>query len=229
MTERDDPIPAGHTPQHNPGMEPRPDRTPAQDTGDSTEFLAQLAGSKTDGTAYLYSEDVEPLASITMTDVYEGETDINQERPESDAESLDLLLETGLRDGETDDVMEAIQEGYTYVPPIDPPITIDADDPESIQIAAGTAVSANDGDFPENGVDTDHMRGDDMRAVVRQALRRDSSTSFLADQLDIATINGLVIVRGQVDDLDDTDNIVAVISDVPGVEEVRDETIVRGL
>jgi hypothetical protein len=32
-----------------------------------------------------------------------------------------------------------------------------------------------------------------------------------------------------VDDLEDTDNIVAVISDLPDVEAVRDETTVRGL
>jgi hypothetical protein len=32
-----------------------------------------------------------------------------------------------------------------------------------------------------------------------------------------------------VDDLDDTDNIVAVISELPGVEEVRDETVIAGM
>ena len=42
-------------------------------------------------------------------------------------------------------------------------------------------------------------------------------------------LGGAVVVRGVVDDLDDTDNIVAVISELPGVESVRDETTVLGL
>ncbi len=229
MTDNNDAIPTQHTPQHNASMEPRADPTPDQDQGESAEFLEQLAGVNTDGTAYFDAEDVESLEGITMTDVYEGDTDVNQERVEGEAERFDLLVERELREGETDDVMEAVEEGYTYVPPIDPPITINADDPESIEVATGTDLSAREPNFPESGLDTAHMNDDDMTALVRRALRDDSSTSFLADHLHIATVNGTVIVRGQVDDLDDSDNIVAVISDVPGVEEVRDETVVRGL
>lgn len=229
MTEHNEAIPAGHTPQHRAEQEPRPDPTPAQDEGDSTEFLEQLAGTHTDGTAYIDAEDVEQLQGISMTDVYQGDTDVNQERAEGDAERFDLLVERELREGETDDVMEAVEEGLTYVPPIDPPITIDRDDPESIEVAAGTALSADDPGLAESGLDTEHMGEDDMRALVRRSLRDDSATTHLADRLDIAVINGTVIVRGEVDDIDDTDNIVAVISDIPGVEEIRDQTEVRGL
>lgn len=229
MTEHNQAIPPGHTPQHRVEQEPRPDPTPEQDEGDSTEFLEQLAGTHTDGTAYIDAEDVEQLEGISMTDVYQGDTDVNQERVEGDAERFDLLVERELRDGETDDVMEAVEEGFTYVPPVDPPITFDRDDPESIEVATGTDISARDPSFAESGLDTAHMGEDDMRALVRRSLRDDSSTSHLADRLDIVVINGTVIIRGQVDDIDDTDNIVAVISDIPGVEEIRDQTEVRGL
>ncbi len=229
MAERDQAIPAGHTPQHRPEQEPRPDPTPEQDEGESAEFLEQLAGMHTDGTAYFDAEDVERLEGITMTDVYEGDTDVNQERVEGNAERFDLLVERELREGETDDAMEAVQEGLTYVPPIDPPITFDHDDPESIEVATGTDISARDPKFAESGLDTAHMAEDDMRALVRRSLRDDSSTSHLADRLSIAVINGTVIIRGEVDDIDDTDNIVSVVSDIPGVQEVRDQTIVRGL
>lgn len=229
MTERNEAIPTGHTPQHRAEQEPRPDPTPEQDEGESTEFLEQLAGIHTDGTAYIDAEDVEQLEGITMTDVYQGDTDVNQERVEGEAERFDLLVERELRAGETDDVMEAVEEGLTYVPPVDPPITFDHDDPESIEVATGTDISARDPSFAESGLDTAHMGEDDMRALVRRSLRDDSATSHLADRLDIVVINSTVILRGEVDDIDDTDNIVAVVSDIPGVDEIRDQTVVRGL
>jgi hypothetical protein len=229
MSERESSIPTGHTLQHNPEQEPRPADPAPQDEGESTEFLHQLAGTHTDGTAYFDVEDIEPLRTVTMTDVYQGETDVNQIRVEGEVESLDMLESREFRDGETDDPMVAIEEGYSYVPPIDPPIRIDEDDPESIEVAVGTASSANDPKDPESGLDTAHMAGDDMTALVRRALRDDASTSHLANRLHIYTANGIVVLRGEVDDLDDTDNIVAIVSEVPGVDEVRDETTVRGL
>jgi hypothetical protein len=237
MAERDTPIPSGHTPQHNPEMEPRPDPSPDQDRGDTTEFLEQLAGTNTDGTAYVDVRNVEPLDDMqtfeegaSPTDLYQGDTDANQIRGEGGAESYDLLVERELRAGETDDVMDAIEEGLTYVPPIDPPTVTDPDDPESIQVASGFSVSADDeSDLDAREFDSAGVAEDDMRATVRRALRNDSLTSHLADRLHITTVNGTVIVRGEVDDLEDTDNIVAVISDLPDVEAVRDETTVRGL
>ncbi len=227
MTDREGPIPAGHTPQHNVSMEPRPDPTPDQDQGDSTEFLEQLAGTHADATAYIDDEDIEQLQDITMTDVYQGETDVNQERSEA-SESLGMLESLELREGETDDVMVAVEEGLTYVPPIDPPIQIDQDDPESIQVAAGFGLTADEPEI-EGSFDSARTTEDDMVARVRRALLNDSTTSHLADRLQIVTVHGTVTLRGMVDDLDDTDNIVAVVSDIPGVEAVRDETTVRGL
>ncbi len=84
-------------------------------------------------------------------------------------------------------------------------------------------------DVPEGSFDTARTAEDDMTARVRHALRADSATQHLADRLRIATVNGTVIVRGLVDDLTDTDNILTVIGEVPGVEAVRDETTVQGL
>ncbi len=222
-----------HTPQHRVEQDPRPADPAEQDMGESTDFLNQLAGRNPDQTAYIDDADVEPLQGITPTDLYEGDTDVNQVLAEGGAEQFDLLVEQELRAGETDDVIEAIQEGLTYIAPIDPPITTDYDSLESVGVAAGFAVSADPLDRVEsidaNDNDRYFERGDDMTALVRQALRADAATTHLADRLHIATINGIVVVRGLVDDIDDTDNIVAVISDLPGVQSVRDETVVRGL
>lgn len=221
-------IPSTHTPQHDPGLEPQAYEIAPQDEGDSTDFLEQLAGVNTDGTAYVDVSNVEPLEGVTSTDIYEGDTDIYQLRGEGDAESLDILTETELREDETDDVMNAIEEGMTYVPPIDPPVVPDPDNLDGVAMAAGFGSTAED-ESDLGGDDTDHEEGDEMEARIRLALRRDASTSHLVGRLAIATINSTVVVRGQVDDLDDSDNIVAVISELPGVEAVRDETIVRGL
>ena len=222
-----------HTPQHRPEQDPQPDPEPPQDQGESNEFLDQLAGRNVAETAYFDAADVEPLEGISMTDVYEGDVDSNQELVERGAEQFDLLVERELRAGETDDVMEAVEEGLTYVPPIDPPIVPDPDNLESVDVAAGFALDADELDSPpdldRDSEDRFFDRSDDMTALVRRALRTDAATTHLADQLLIATINGTVIVRGTVDDLEDSDNIIAVISDLPWVESVRDETEVRGL
>src|SRR5919205_1189577 len=148
MTDRE--LSGLHTPQQRPEQEPRSDPNPPQDRGESNEFLDQLAGQNTDQTAYFDDEDIEPLEGITTTDIYEGVTDINQELQEGGAEQLDLLVEQELRAGETDDVMEAIQEGYTYVPPIDPPVTPDADTRESVSVAAGFAFSTDERYEPDS-------------------------------------------------------------------------------
>ena len=218
-----------HTPQHRPSQDPRPDPEPAQDEGESNEFLDQLSGRNVAQTAYFDVSDVDPLEGVTMTDVYEGVTDVTQDHAEEGGERLDMLVERELRAGETDDPMEAVQEGLTYIPPIDPPVTTDPDSYESVQIASGFSVSADDVDPDEGGAERDFMAGDDMTAMVRHALRADAATTHLADRLTIATINGRVIIRGIVDDLDDTDNVIAVISDLPGVISVRDETTIRGI
>ncbi len=68
-----------------------------------------------------------------------------------------------------------------------------------------------------------------MTARVRDALRADASTSLYADRVRIDTEGGVVVLRGEVEDVDDTDAIASVAEQVEGVTEVRDELRVRGL
>src|SRR5262245_19941344 len=55
---------------------------------------------------------------------------------------IELLNELELRAEETDDVMEAVAEGYTYVPPNDPPVVPGTW--ANAEIASGLGVSALD-------------------------------------------------------------------------------------
>ncbi len=195
-----------YTPQDDLPLNQVQNNQPELDGEDET--AAALLGNNPNQTAYVDVTDVDALAGATLTDVYEGNADTEQTAGD---DSYDLLIERELRAGETEDVMEAIEEGYTYLPPVDPPASLDPDADHSLDALTGSEDE------------------DDLTAAVREALRRDSQTTDLVDQLRIATINGVVVVRGEVDDLDDTDNIVAVASVVAGVEAVRDETRVRNI
>jgi osmotically-inducible protein OsmY len=68
-----------------------------------------------------------------------------------------------------------------------------------------------------------------MTDRVREALRADAATSRYADILKIETEGGVATIRGVVDDILDSDDIIAVASEVTGIVEVRDQLKVRGL
>jgi hypothetical protein len=131
-----------------------------------------------------------------------------------DAASLDELTESELREGETADPIEAIEEGETWVPPTDPPIVPVSGDPDGIEVPG----------FEE----LDEAEGS-VNARIREALRSDSATSALADRLEIAVVGSTAIIRGQVDGIEDSDAILEVASQVEGIDEVRDETEFPGL
>ncbi len=182
--------------------------------------------------AYLTTDEVDKLGDLTDTEIYEGELEagVSDDLPgEPIEENLESLTEDELRDGETADPNVAAEEGLTWVPPIDPPVVADAEDPDGMRVAAGFGVDARDDPY-----DSDHAgellsAEDDFEARIREALLADSATSRYADSLVIGNRGGTVVVRGVVDDIDDTDNIAAVISAVDGVEEVVDETEVAGI
>jgi hypothetical protein len=147
---------------------------------------------------------------------------------DTDVQSLDALTEGEFRDGETTDVLVAIEEGEVWIPPSDPP-TVPSDDPQGIQIAAGTGVSADDEPY-----DDDHRSGEldeegSMNARVREALRADAATTTLADRLEIAVVGSTAIIRGEIDGIEDSDNLIEGASRVEGIEDVLDETEVAGL
>jgi len=182
--------------------------------------------------AYLTQDEVDTLGEITDTEIYEGELEAraNDDQPdEAVAENLELLVETELREGETSNPDVAAEEGLTWVPPIDPPVVIDREDPQGAVVAAGFGTDAFEEPF-----DTDHPSElldieDDFESRIRDALRADSSTSRYADMVLLGNRGGTVVVRGEVEDVDDTDDIVAVISNVVGVAEVLDELEVAAL
>lgn len=147
----------------------------------------------------------------------------------SDVERLSELDQNDLSSGETNDPGQAAEEGLTYMPPTDPPVVPDMDDPQGVRVAAGFGATATDEPFDADHHSETLSSDDEMATRVREALRADAATSGYAESLAIGTRGTTVAVRGVVDDIDDTDNVVEVVSRVSGVAEVIDELEVRGV
>jgi hypothetical protein len=178
-----------------------------------------------DQDAVVDPDEIEGRRVPTKTEFDELEPE-NRSNPAADGiESLEGLATEGLRDEETDDPEVAAEEGMPWVPPIDPPVVATPWDVDPV-VAAGTGVSALDETYDEGSPLSEEG---DINERIREALRADSATSRLADSLVIGVVGSTAIIRGVVDDIDDSDNIVAVVERVPGIEDVRDETIFPGL
>lgn len=217
-------------PRNRPDERPSPASQPPVD--DLRERLGEEEPDEQDGAITI--DEIETARIPTVTELDEGAATIPDRRYASEelnpdaVTSLDEAADSELRDGETDDPLVAIEEGQTWVPPSDPP-TVPSDDPQGIDVAAGTGVESSDERY-----DDDHRGGGDLdegdlNSRIREAIRNDAATSVLADRLEIAVVGSTAILRGVVDDVDDGDTLAAVIEQVEGIDEVRDETEVASL
>lgn len=202
------------------------------DPDDDQEKLDQLMGNRSaddQGSAVISADQIDNLGELRDTHQYLGELEagVNDDLPD-DAESLDMLTELELRADETDDAFTASDEGMTYVPPIDPP-TVPSASREDAEIAAGFGVSALDEPYDQDHHSTFELADDDVAARVYEAIRADSATSDYADRIAINVDEGIVTLRGEVVDLDDSDNLLAVAGYVEGVVDVVDKLRVRAL
>ncbi|HEX9370884.1 MAG TPA: BON domain-containing protein [Roseiflexaceae bacterium] len=221
--------------------------------------LRELAGDRPpeDQAAYIEIGDVDTLAALSPTAIDEGDLPAGDEDEPPDeaarrellaeigegepppgdedvflahAERLDLLSELELRAEETADPIEAVEEGFAYVPPIDPPVVPGHSGSfANAEIASGLGISALDEPYDEGHHGSFLPDDDEISARVREALRADSSTSAYAARIRIDTRAGVVTLRGLVDDLIDNDNLLAVAAYVRGVTDVVDQLRVRGL
>ena len=188
------------------------------------EFGRELTGDQPEGdqVAYLREGELDEDDGVTDTEIYEGEADSSAEG------ALESLTELDMRAGETADPDVAAEEDLTWVPPVDPPV-IPADNSEGLEMAAGFGTTGFDGQIDEDHRAEDLTDEDEVSARVREALRADASTSRYADELAIANASGVIAVRGVVDDIEDTDNVLEVAGRVSGVRDVIDELDVRAL
>ena len=131
--------------------------------------------------------------------------------------------------GETDDYLVAREEGVPYVPPTDRVVS-EARESESGVDVAGTdetdagELERDDAIQPEDGA---LPRDDELRADVISALR--ASDVPAGDRIRVAVTGARVRVAGEVESVDVLDEILGIVGDVVGVDEVVDEVTVTGL
>ncbi len=198
------------------------------------EMGRELSGDQPEGdqVAYVRQSEIDDLGTMRDTAIYEGELEagVHDDLPtETESENLEDLTALEMRAGETANPDIAAEEGLAWVPPIDPPVIPSEEDPQGLEVAAGFGV-----DSLAEPYDADHHSEavtdtDDMEERIHEALRADSATSAMAQRIQVALRGGTVILRGEVEDLLDTDEVVAVVERVTGVTEVIDEIEVAAL
>ena len=177
-----------------------------------------------DQDAVLDTDELEHQRTPTRTELDAGYSIPDLEYAGDRAAVLESLDLEDLREGETDDPGVAAQEGLTYVPPIDPPVIADPEAEDGIVPAAGIAVSAESEPYDDSHRGTDLDPESQPIVRIREALRADSQTSVLEDRLIIGTRGSVAVIRGVIDDVDDSDAILEVVSRVEGISDVIDET-----
>lgn len=149
-----------------------------------------------------------------------------ERQPLPSEDTGDLLDEPS--SGVTDDYLVAREEGVPYVPPMDRVLSesrglegVDyagTDDTDAGELDRDDRIQPDDGGLP---------RDDELQADVLEALR--SSDVLAGDRIRIAVTGARVHVRGEVESVDVLDEILGIVGDVVGVDEVLDEVTVTGM
>jgi hypothetical protein len=131
--------------------------------------------------------------------------------------------------GVTDDYLVAQEEGVPYTPPTDRVLS------EARESGSGPDAAGTDGDDAgelerEDAVQPptgELPRDDALRADVVEALR--GSDIVAGDRVRVSASGSRVTISGEVESIDVLDEILGIVGDVPGVEEVVDEVEVPAL
>jgi hypothetical protein len=127
--------------------------------------------------------------------------------------------------GVSDDPLVATEEGVPYVPPTDRVLN-QTDGPEGPDVA-GTAPDDAGELEREDGIQVPNdarPADDELTADVIEALRDSDLTA--GDRIRVATEGRRVTLTGEVETMDVLDEILGIVGDVEGVDEVVDEVMV---
>ena len=132
------------------------------------------------------------------------------------------------RRGMTDDYLVAQEEGVPYDPPTERVIAQTGEpggpDVAGVDPDPGDELEREDTVQPPDG---SRPADDELTADVIEALR--ASDVPAGDRLRVLAQGGRVIVRGEVESVDVLDEVLGIIGDVRGVDEVIDEVEVSGV
>lgn len=131
--------------------------------------------------------------------------------------------------GDTDDYLVAAAEGVPWVPPTDRVIS-EARESEHGADVAGTDESDAGELEREDSVQPEESglpRDGELQADVIEALR--ASDVPAGERIRVAVSGRRVLVQGEVETMEALDEILGIVGDVPGVDEVVDEVTVARL
>ena len=130
--------------------------------------------------------------------------------------------------GMTDDPMVATEEGVPYIPP-DDRVLGPTDGPDGPDVAGTPATDAGELERAE-GIQVPNAArpaDDELTADVIETLR--ASNVVAGDRIRVATAGRRVTLTGEVESREALDEILGIVGDVEGVDEVIDEVTIRGL
>jgi osmotically-inducible protein OsmY len=136
------------------------------------------------------------------------------ERPPSPAEDSGDLVD-GPASGDTDDFVIAAEEGVPYVPAMERTI---GDESDADELERDDDIQFDEGGLPRDG---------ELQADVIEALR--ASDVPAGERLRVSVSGRRAVVRGEVETIEALDEILGIVGDVPGVDEVADEVTVTRL
>lgn len=130
--------------------------------------------------------------------------------------------------GQSEDPMVATEEGVPYTPPVDR-VLGPTDGPHGPDVAGAPPDDAGeleraDGVQPPNAA---RPADDALTADVLEALRTSDITS--GDRIRVSATGHRVVVGGEVDSVEVLDEILGIVGDVEGVDEVSDEVSIQGV
>lgn len=118
----------------------------------------------------------------------------------------------------TSDPIQSARDAEPYDPPTDPPVLPGGK--YGVHVATGFGESAQE----EATVDDDTRDDEDIRREVVLTLHHDSLTSKYP--LHAAVVNGVVRLTGRIPSADDAEYAQTLLSNVPGVVDVVDDTTI---
>ena len=132
------------------------------------------------------------------------------------------------RRGMTDDHLVASEEGVPYDPPSDRVLSQPREGEAGADVAGtdptqGGELEREDFVQPPDG---EQPRDDELQADVIERLR--ASDVVAGDRIRVAAAGSRVWLRGEVESVDILEEVLGIVGDVPGVEDVVDEVRVSG-
>ena len=130
--------------------------------------------------------------------------------------------------GLSDDPLVATEEGVPYTPPMDRVLS-QTDGPEGPDVA-GTAPDDAGELEREDGIQVPNAArpvDDELNADVIEALR--DSDVPAGERIRVATEGRRVTLTGEVETMEALDEILGIVGDVEGVDEVVDEVVVTSV